>query len=64
MKEDLGSADEFYSLLHALTRKVQETIDKMILRTKPSPFTKCWWSQELVQHHADVRRLACQAYKR
>jgi len=64
VKEDLGSADEFYSLLHALTGKVQETINKIILRTKPSPFTKHWWSQELVQCHANIRRLAHLAYKR
>src|SRR5882672_2895024 len=57
-KEELDNVDEFYALLHTLTRKIQDTLEKTILKTKPSPFTKQWWSRELSQHRDDVRRLA------
>jgi len=43
---------------------ITDTVDVKVPKTKPSPYVKCWWSQELTDSCWEVWRLAQQAYKR
>jgi len=47
-----------------LTSTIQEVIVKTIPKVKLSPYTMQWWSWELAQCWADIRRLAQRAHKR
>jgi len=39
-------------------------IDVKVLKVRPSPYQKWWWSKELSTKRTEVRRLARRAYRR
>ena len=63
-REELASKGEFYRWLDGLTCAIREVINEKVLKIKPSPFMKRWWSRELADSQREVRRVAWQAYKK
>ena len=51
MKEELESA------VNTLVVTLQEVLDQEVLATKPSPFTKRWWTKELTELKQEQTRL-------
>jgi len=62
--EKMATIDGFTLHLGKLTQIMLEVIDTKVLKTKPSPYQKCWWSKELTEKPKEVCRLMCKAYSR
>ena len=60
--DNIHNEDEFYNRLIALTQGITETVDKIVPKTRLSPFVKRWWSKELSQKRTEVRRLGRKSY--
>jgi len=64
MGETTHSEAEFFMCLNELTHAITETVDNRVLKLRPVPIQKCWWSRELVDRCREVCRVACKAYNR
>ncbi|KIK76602.1 hypothetical protein PAXRUDRAFT_28944 [Paxillus rubicundulus Ve08.2h10] len=59
---ELTMVDDLKARLELVTYKIQATIDTTVPLSKPSLFTKRWWTTKLDQEKTVVKRLARQAY--
>lgn len=48
--------------VNTLVESIQEALDQVVLVTKPSPFTKHWWSKELTELKHEQKRLSKLSY--
>jgi len=64
VREELQDAGEFSRRLEELTQVIKDAIEDKIPKTKPSPYMKHWWSNELTSRCKEVCKLAHQAYRR
>ena len=48
-QHEIQNKSEFYSRLNTLTLAITDTIESVVPKLRPSPYTKCWWSKELSQ---------------
>jgi hypothetical protein len=62
--EELNSLEHFNKAYNTLTRCLTETVGESIPLTKPSPYTKHWWSKELDIECKAVHKLGRIAKKR
>ena len=63
-RDNIPTKINFLSHVDKLMSAVTETIDTCIPKCRPAPHQKCWWSQELMDRHNEVCRLAQRAYGR
>ena len=47
--QEVVNQDEFHTWLRTLTEVIQKVIEMAVPKMRPSPYMKCWWSQELAQ---------------
>ena len=55
--------DDFNMLLTMLTAAIQSAADQCVLKTKPSPFTKRWWTKELSDLRQQKKKLRAKSYR-
>lgn len=53
----------FDSTLKGLMTSLQKSIAEHVPVTKPSPYSKRWWSKDLAKQRKDVQKLARKSYK-
>jgi len=61
-QHEVQNESEFYRRLNALTLAITDTIESVVPKLRPSPYTKCWWSKELSQKRAEVWKLGRRSY--
>ena len=54
--------DDFNMLLTMLTAAIQSAADQCVPKTKPSPFTKRWWTKELSDLRRQKKKLRAKSY--
>ena len=59
----LHSEGEYESAVSGLTRVLQETIQAVVPQSRPSPYSKRWWSKELDVLKKKKNKLSCTSYK-
>lgn len=59
----LTSTEELYYAIEALTAALQETIEEVVPKAKPSPYSKRWWSRELDDLKRKKNSLSDLSYK-
>ena len=62
--DDIPNEVLLLSCIDTLTCAITETIDVCIPKCKSVPHQKHWWSQELMDRHWEVHRLAWRVYSR
>ena len=58
----IHNVQSFNSSLSALTHAIKETIREEVPETRPTPFPKWWWTQDLAATKAKVRKAGRTAY--
>jgi len=61
---ELTTAVQFHTTLEQLDCAIKATITKEVPRTKPSPYSKQWWSKELAVLKKVKEKLARKSYER
>lgn len=54
---EIPSAHTLENRLSGLTKAIENTIAKHVPLSKPSPYSKCWWTAELDKESTKVKRL-------
>jgi len=57
---ELNSKEELLEALDKLKAAITRTIDKVVPRRKPSPYTKRWWTKELEKARKKVKKMGHQ----
>ncbi|GBE89552.1 RNA-directed DNA polymerase from mobile element jockey [Sparassis crispa] len=60
---ELTTLEQFNVVLKNLSDAISETIKATVPLSRPPPFTKRWWSQDLAKSRRAVQRLARVSYK-
>lgn len=55
--QEINSKEDLINALNRLEAVIMRMIDKVILRKKPSPCVKHWWTKELETARKKVRKL-------
>jgi len=55
--------EDFLATFSLLTTAIQNTTEQHVPKTKPTPYTKCWWSQELAQMCRQKCRLKAKSFR-
>jgi len=61
-RHEITNESEFYIRLNTLMLAITDTIESTVLKTRPSLFTKRWWSKELLQKWKEVQKLGRISY--
>ena len=59
----IWSKEELEMAVNALVETIQEVLDQEVSTTKPSPFTKRWWTKELTELKREQTRLSKLSYR-
>lgn len=59
----LNSAEEIEKALDDLEQSLVTTIERLVPRKKPTPYSKRWWTRDLSKARAEYRRLDAQSRK-
>jgi ribonuclease HI len=54
---EIESIEDFDTALDKLSRAIQDAIARHVKTTKPSPYSKRWWTKELADEKKTMRRL-------
>ncbi|GBE90127.1 RNA-directed DNA polymerase from mobile element jockey [Sparassis crispa] len=60
---EISTPEQFNTVLKNLTGAITATIEDKVPLSKPTPFTKRWWSKDLTKSWKRVQRLARTSYK-
>ena len=59
---EISAIPELEKQLEDLTNTILSSIDAHVPACKPSPYAKRWWTPELDEQNASIKRLASSAY--
>ena len=59
----IRTKEELETAVNTLVETIQEVLDQEVPITKPSPFTKCWWTKELTELKHEQTRLSKLSYR-
>ena len=62
--EELTMIMQFYAMLKQLDLVIKAVIVKHVPMSKPSPYSKCWWSKELAALKKVKEKLVRRSYER
>ena len=54
----IHTKDELKSAINKLVETIQEVLEVVVPATKPCPYTKCWWTKELMELKQVQQRLS------
>ncbi|GBE85285.1 RNA-directed DNA polymerase from mobile element jockey [Sparassis crispa] len=55
---ELTTTEQFNIVLKSVSDAISETIKTTVPISRPTPFTKCWWSKDLAKSRRALQRLA------
>jgi len=61
--EEIETEEQFHTTLEKLDTRIKETIEKHVPWSKPSPYSKRWWTHELGTLKKEKERLARKSYR-
>jgi len=62
--EELTTITQFHAMLKQLDLVIKAVIVKHVPMSKPSPYSKCWWSKELAALKKVKEKLVRRSYER
>ncbi|GBE85933.1 hypothetical protein SCP_0804570 [Sparassis crispa] len=60
---EISTPEQFNTVLKNLTDAITATIKEKVPLSKPTPFTKCWWSKDLTKSRKHVQCLTRTSHK-
>ncbi|EJF58325.1 hypothetical protein DICSQDRAFT_67235 [Dichomitus squalens LYAD-421 SS1] len=63
LPEEIQTTDDFDRTLSLLMKAINRAVEKEVPYSRPSPFSKRWWSKELAAMRKIKQRLGCIAHK-